>query len=246
MIQTLEDMLRTVILDRGGSWETVLPLIEFAYNNSFQATINMAPYEALYGRKCRSPLYWDGVGERRVLGPNAVEEMVEVVRQIRVRIKEAQDRQKSYADVRRTDLQFQAGDKVFLKVSPSKGITRFGVKGKLKPRFIGPYEILEGIGPVAYRLALPPSLGNVHNVFHVSQLRKYVFDPKHVIYYEEVALNSDLSYEERPQMILDRKVQNLRNKSIASVKVLWRNHEYEEATWELEDKMKELYPELFP
>ena len=91
-------------------------------------------------------------------------------------------------------------------MSPSKGITRFGVKGKLKPRFIGPYEILEGIGPVAYRLALPPSLGNVHNVFHVSQLRKYVFEPKHVIHYEEVALNSDLSYEERPQMILDRKV----------------------------------------
>ena len=172
--------------------------------------------------------------------------MIEIVRQIRVRMKEAQDRQKSYADVRRTDLQFQTGDKVFLKVSPSKGITRFGVKGKLKPRFIGPYEILEEVGPVAYRLALPPNLGNEHNVFHVSQLRKYVFDPKHVIHYKEVALNPDLSYEERPQMILDRKVQILRNKSIASVKVLWRNHEYEETTWELEDKMMELYPELFP
>ncbi|XP_047978880.1 uncharacterized protein LOC125220785 [Salvia hispanica] len=145
-------------------------------------------------------------------------------------MKEAQDRQKSYAGVRRTDLQFQVGDKVFLKVSPSKGITRFGVKGKLKPRFIGPYEILEEIGLVAYRVALPPSLGNVHNVFHVSQLRKYVFDPKHVIHYEEVALNSDLNYEERPQMILDRKVQNLRNKTIASVKVLWKNHKNEEAT----------------
>ncbi|XP_047949113.1 uncharacterized protein LOC125194943 [Salvia hispanica] len=188
----------------------------------------MAPYEALYGRKCRSPLYWDEVGERRVLGPDAVEEMIEIVRRIRVRMKEAQDRQKSYADVRRIDLQFQAGDKVFLKVDPSKGITRFVVKGKLKPRFIGPYEILE---EVAYRLALPPSLGNVHNVFQVSQLRKYVFDPKRVIHYEEVALNSDFSYEERSQMILDRKVQILRNKSIASVNVLWRNHEYEEATW---------------
>ncbi|XP_047941021.1 uncharacterized protein LOC125188287 [Salvia hispanica] len=110
-------------------------------------------------------------------------------------MKEAQDRQKSYADVRRTDLQFQADD----KVSPSKWITRFGVKGKLKLRFIGPYEILEEVGLVAYRLALPPSLGNVHNVFHVSQLQKYVFDPKHVIHYEEVALNPNLSYEERPQ-----------------------------------------------
>ncbi|XP_047942752.1 uncharacterized protein LOC125189523 [Salvia hispanica] len=234
-------MLRAVVLDCDGSWESVLPLIEFAYNNSYQATIDMASYEALYGRKCRSPLYWDEVGEGRVLGPDADEEMVRIVRQIRERIKEAQDIQKSYADVRRTDLHFQTGDKVFLKVSPSKGIARFGVKGKLKPQFIRPYEI-----PVAYRLALPPSLGNVHNVFHVSQLRKYVFDSKHVIHCEEVALNSDLSYEERPQMILDRKVQNLRNKSIASVKVLWRNHGHEEATWELEDKMMELYPELFP
>ena len=161
-------------------------------------------------------------------------------------MKEARDRQKSYADVRRTDLQFQTGDKVFLKVSPSKGITRFGVKGKLKPRFIGPHEILERIGPVAYLLALPPSLGNVHNVFHVSQLQKYVFDPKHVIHYKGVALNPNLSYKERPQMILDRKVQTLRNKFVASVKILWRNHGHEKATWELENKMMELYPKLFP
>ncbi|XP_047961804.1 uncharacterized protein LOC125206606 [Salvia hispanica] len=189
----------------------------------------MAPYEALYGRKCRSPFYWDEVGERQVLGPDAVEEMVGIVRQIRERIKEAQDRHKSYADVRRTDLQFQAGNRVFLKVSPSKGITRFGVKGKLKPRFIG-----------------PPSRGNVHNIFHVSQLRKYVFNPKHVIHYEEVTLNPDLSYEERPQMIFDRKIQNVRNKSVTCVKVLWSNHGHEEATWEKEDQMMELYPELFP
>ncbi|XP_057793178.1 uncharacterized protein LOC131009787, partial [Salvia miltiorrhiza] len=219
-IQTLEDMLRTVVLDRDGSWEVVLPLIEFAYNNSYQATIDMAPYEALYGRKCRSPLYWDEVGERKVLGPDMVNEMVEIVRQIRGRIKEAQDRQKSYADARRTELQFEIGDKVFLKVSPTKGITRFGVKGKLRPRFVGPYEILERIGPVAYRLALPPSFGNVHNVFHVSQLRKYVFDPKHIIHQEEMILCPDLSYEERPEAILDRKVQQLRNKAITSVKVL--------------------------
>ncbi|KAL1548677.1 hypothetical protein AAHA92_16881 [Salvia divinorum] len=205
----------------------------------------MAPYEALYGRKCRSPLYWDEVGERRILGPDSVEEMIEIVRRIRQRIKEAQDRQKSYADVRRTDLWFNAGDKVFLKVSPSKGITRFGVKGKLKPHYVGPYEILENVGPVAYKLALPPSFGNVHNVFHVSQLRKYVFDPKHVIHQEKMILNPDLSYEEKPEAILDRKLQELRNKAIASVKVLWKHHGYEEATWELEDKMKEKYPELF-
>ncbi|XP_047978739.1 uncharacterized protein LOC125220627 [Salvia hispanica] len=175
----------------------------------------MAPYKALYGRKCRSPLYWNEVGERRALGLDAVEEMVEIVRQIRARMKEAQDRQRSYADVRRTDLQFQDGDKVFLKVSPSKGITRFGVKGKAETVF--------------YRT-----------------LRKYVFDPKHVIRYEEVAVNTNLSYEEQPQMILDRKVQTSRNKSTAFVKIQWRNYGSEEATWELEDKMMELYPELFP
>ncbi|XP_057803335.1 uncharacterized protein LOC131018637 [Salvia miltiorrhiza] len=175
----------------------------------------MALYEALYGKKRRSPLYWDEVGERKVLGPDTVAKMIEIVRKIRQRIKEAQDRQKSYADTRRTELHFEIGDKVFLKVSPSKGINRFGVKGKLKPRFIGPYEILEKIGPVAYRLASPPSFENVHNVFHVSQLRRYVFDPKHVVYQDEMVLEPDLSYEESPEIILNRKIQQLRTKSIA-------------------------------
>ena len=94
-----------MVLDRGENWESILPLIEFAYNNSYQATIDMAPYEALYGRKCRSPLYWDEVGERKVLGPDSVSEMIEIVRQIRGRIKEAQDRQKSYSDARRTEIE---------------------------------------------------------------------------------------------------------------------------------------------
>ncbi|XP_057786786.1 uncharacterized protein LOC131004178 [Salvia miltiorrhiza] len=196
----------------------------------------MAPYEALYGKKCRSPLYWDEVGERKVLGPEAVEEMISTVRQIRQRINEA----------RRTEIHFDVGNNVFLKVSPSRGVHRYGVKGKLKPRYIGPYDILEKVGPVAYRLALPPHFANVHDVFHVSQLRKYVFDPKHVIHLEEVSLEPDLSYEERPEVILDRKIQQLRNKSIALVKIQWRHHGQEEATWELEQKMKERYPELFP
>ena len=127
------------------------------------------------------------------------------MRMIRARIKEAQSRQKSYADTRRSELSFNVGDKVFLKVSPSKGIVRFGVRGKLKPRFIGPYEVLDKVGSAAYRLALPPSLGNVHNVFHVSQLRKYVFDEKHVIRNDEIELTPELQYEERPEAILDRK-----------------------------------------
>ncbi|XP_042009159.1 uncharacterized protein LOC121757726 [Salvia splendens] len=180
-----------------------------------------------------------------ILGPDPVEEMIEIVRQIRERIKEAQDRQKSCADAHRTDLQFEAGDKVFLKVSPSKRLTRFGVKGKLRPRFIGPYEILETVGPAAYRLALSSSFRNVHNVFHVSQLRKYVFGPKHIVHQEEMVLEPDLSYKEQPEAILDRKVKELRIKAIVTVKVLWKHHGHEEATQELEDKMKEKYPELF-
>ncbi|XP_047953477.1 uncharacterized protein LOC125199525 [Salvia hispanica] len=170
--------------------------------------------------------------------------MIEVVRKIRERIKEAQNN-RSPMQIFADRFAVTVGDKVFLRVSPSKGITRFGVKGKLLPRYIGPYDILEAVGPVAYRLALPPSFGSVHNVFHVSQLRKYVFDPKHVIHQEEMIINPDLSYEEKPKKILDRKVQQLRNKAITSVKVLWEHHGQEEATWELEDKMKERYPELF-
>ncbi|GFS38841.1 hypothetical protein Acr_00g0059760 [Actinidia rufa] len=140
-IQTLEDMLRLCVLDFQGNWEMHLPLVEFAYNNSFHASIGMAPYEALYGRKCRSPICWTE------------------------RLQTAQSRQKSYADIRRRELEFEEGDHVFLKVSPSKGINRFGKKGKLKPRYIGPFEVLQRIGTVAYRIALPPELSHVHDVF---------------------------------------------------------------------------------
>lgn len=124
-IQTLEDMLRACVLDLGGSWESYVPLVEFAYNNSYQATIKMAPYEVLYGRRCRAPLYWDEVGERRVLGPKIIEETSQAIDKIRARIKAAQDRQKSYADKRRKDLAFNVGDKVFLKVAPMKGVLHF-------------------------------------------------------------------------------------------------------------------------
>ncbi|CAM8905384.1 unnamed protein product [Rhodiola kirilowii] len=132
----------------------------------------MAPFEALYGRKCRSPICWDNVGERQLLGPEIVRDTVEKIKLIRERLRVAQSRQKSYADVRRRDLEFHVGDHVFHKVSPTKGISRFSIRGKLSPRFIGPFEILERVGSLAYRLALPPVLAGVHNVFHVSMLRK--------------------------------------------------------------------------
>ena len=153
-----------------------MPLIEFAYNNNYHATIGMPPYEALYGRKCRSPIYWDEVGEKQVLGPKLVQDTVEKIKIIRERMKITQNRQKNYADTRRRPLEFQVGDHVFLKVSPTKGVKRFGIKGKLSSRYIGPFEILENVENVAYRLALPPSLENVHNIFHVSMLRKCLTD----------------------------------------------------------------------
>ncbi|XP_022859958.1 uncharacterized protein LOC111380588 [Olea europaea var. sylvestris] len=135
----------------------------------------------LYGRRCYSPLYWDEVGKSRILGPELVEKIVEAIRKIRSRIKIVQDRQKSYADKRRKELTFEVGEKVFLKVAPMKGILRFGKKGKLSPKFIGPFEILEKIGNVACRLALPPELSAEHNVFHIFMLRKYISNPNHVV-----------------------------------------------------------------
>ena len=157
----------------------------------------------------------------------------------------AQSRQKSYADSRRRNLEFKVGDKVFLKVAPMKDVLRFGPKSKLSPRFIGPFEILERIGLIAYRLALPPSLSTVHNVFHVSILRKYMANLTHVIDYEALEVAEDLCYEEQPFGILARKVRTLRTKNIAFVKVWWKNQQMKETTWEREDDMKEKYPELF-
>lgn len=244
-IQILEDMMRACVLDFGGSWIKYLPLMEFAYNNSYQATIGMAPYEMLYGRKFRSPLHWDEAGERSFLGPELVQRTNEAIEKIRARMLASQSRQKSYADAKRKDVEFQVGDFVFLRLSPMRGVKRFATKVKLSPRFIGPFEILDRVGAVAYRVAMPPSLSGVHNVFHISMLWKYVSDPTHVLSYEGLELDQDLSYEERPVQLLDRKDKVLRNKTIPLVKVLWRNSKSEEATWELEADMREKYPELF-
>ncbi|XP_049365850.1 uncharacterized protein LOC125830721 [Solanum verrucosum] len=199
-----------------GSWDKHLPLIEFAYNNSYQSSIGMPPYEALYGWKCQTPLCWSEVGERKLLGPEIV-----------------------------LDIEYQVGDKVFLKVSPWKKIMRFGKKGKLSPRFIGPYEILERIRPVAYKLALPLELEKIHNVFHVFMLRRYRYDPSHVRLVESIEVNPDLTYNKEPIRIEAREVNKLRNKRIPLVKVLWRNHSGKEATWEREEDMRTQFPHLF-
>ncbi|XP_043694669.1 uncharacterized protein LOC122645431 [Telopea speciosissima] len=205
----------------------------------------MAPYEALYGKKCRTPLYWDEVGERRMLGPELIQATCEKVDMIREKIKIAQSRQQSHTDVRRKDLEFQTGEKVFLCVSLTKGIMQFSKKGKLSPRYIGPYEILKRIGAVAYQLALPPSLEGVHNVFHISMLKKYVPNPTHILTAEPIQLETDMSYKEQPEEILWRKEHKLHNRTVAYVKVRWRNHVLEEASWEREEEMRERYPHLF-
>jgi hypothetical protein len=244
-IQTLEDMLRACALEWTGNWDEYLCLVEFAYNNSWQASIKMAPFELLYGRKCRAPICWEEVGEKIIEGPELVQITNEKVAVAREKLKEAQSRQKTYADQHRRILEFKIGDHVFLKVSPWRGVRRFGIKGKLSPRFIGPFEILERIGEVSYRLALPPQLSHVHNVFHVSQLRGYNYHPLHVISYPSLTIQEDLSYEVKPEAILDRQERKLRKKIIPFVKVLWKNHSEREATWEIEESFRSSYPYLF-
>ena len=145
-IQVLEDMLRACVLDFKGSWEEHLPLVEFSYNNSYQTSIQMTPYEALYGRPCRSSICWTEVGESSIKGPDLIRDTTEKVGLIQKRFLTAQSRQKSYTDKPRRPLEFEAGDHVFLKMMPKRGVVRFGKQGKLSPRFIGPFEVLERVG----------------------------------------------------------------------------------------------------
>ena len=203
-------MLRACVIEFQDTWDKYIPLIEFAYNNQYHSSIGMAPYEALYGRKCRSPIYWDREGSEFLEGPDIVQLTVDKVDIIKSKLKAVQDRQKSYVDQHRTKMEFQIGEKVFLRVSLWKGIMRFGNKGKLSLRYIGPYEIIERVGPLAYKLALPPELARIHNVFHVSMLRRYRSDPSHVIKDSEVKIAENLSYIEEPESIVDRRVKQLR------------------------------------
>ena len=244
-IQSLEDLLRACVLEKGGGWDCYLPLIEFTYNNSFHSSIGMAPFEALYGRRCRTPLCWYESGESAVIGPEIIQQTTEKIKVIQEKMRIAQSRQKSYHDKRRKSLEFQEGDHVFLRVTPITGVGRALKSKKLTPRFIGPYQILERIGEVAYRIALPPSLANLHEVFHVSQLRRYIPDPSHVVQVDDVQVRDNLTVETSPMRIEDRELKQLRGKEIALVKVAWGGPAGGNVTWELESQMKESYPELF-
>nr|CAJ86189.1 H0306F03.2 [Oryza sativa] len=244
--QILEDMLRACALDFEGTWDRCLPYAEFSYNNSYQASIQMSPNEAMFGRKCRTPLCWNEVGEALVFGPDILKSAEEQVKLIRERLKTAQNRQKNYADNRRRDLEFEKGDHVYLRVSPLHGMRRFGMSGKLAPRYIGPYLITARHGEVAYQLELPEGLADVHNVFHVSQLKKCLRVPKEQVPLGNIELEKNLTYKERPIKVLEEAERQTRRKTIKFYKVQWSNHSEDEATWEREDLLRAEFPELLP
>ncbi|XP_070050687.1 uncharacterized protein [Nicotiana tomentosiformis] len=227
-----------------GSWDDHLPLIEFFYYNSYHANIQMTPFEALYRRTCRSPIGWFEIGEAELIGPNLVHQAMEKVKTIKERLETTQSHQNSYSDIRRKDLEFKEDDWVFLKVSPMKGIMWFGKKGKLCPRYVGPYKIIQRISQVDYRLELPLEMSLVHPLFHVSMLKKMIGDSSLIVLVETIEVNEELTYEEILVAILDRQVRKLRKKEIASVKVLWWNQLAEEATWKTDEEMKK-YHNLF-
>ncbi|GKC36266.1 putative reverse transcriptase domain-containing protein [Tanacetum coccineum] len=222
-IQTLEDILRACAIDFGGNWDTHLSLVEFSYNNSYHTSVKCAPFEALYGRKCRTPIAWAEVGESQLIGPEIILETTDKIVQIKERLKTARDHQKSYADNRRKTLEFSVGDKVLLKVSPWKGVVRFGKRSKLSPRYVGPFEVFERVGPVAYRLRLPQELIGIHDTFYVSNLKKCLADVNLHVLLEEIRIDDKLHFVKEPIEIIDREVKKLKRSWISIVKVCWNS-----------------------
>ncbi|GAU51374.1 hypothetical protein TSUD_413070 [Trifolium subterraneum] len=218
-IQTLEDMLRACVLEDDGNWSKHLHLIEFAYNNSYHASIGMVPYEALYGRKCRTPLCWTEVGDKGVLGPDIIQETTLKIKSVKEHMRVAQSRQKSYIDHRRRPLEFEEGDHVFLRVTP-----KLGLRGMFKTKKLAP---------------------RMHDVFHVSQLRKFIPDPFVPVELESIDLQPDLTYQPDPIRVVDVDVKALWNKKIPVVKVEWSRAPDGEFTWELESEMMKNHPHLF-
>jgi hypothetical protein len=187
-------------------------------------------------------LSWSETGERKIFGPDLVVEAEDKVKVIQANLKAAQSRQKSYADQRRKPLQFQVGDFVYLRVSPTKGVQRFGIKGKLAPRYVGPFEILEVCGPVAYRIRLPSQLAAIDDVFHVFQFKKCIKVPTEIVEAPAIEIEPDLSYTEQPIQILDTKERFTRKKKLKMYKILWNHHTEEESTWETESYLQRNFP----
>ncbi|GJU93646.1 putative reverse transcriptase domain-containing protein [Tanacetum coccineum] len=195
-IQTLEDMLRACVLDFRKNWDRHLPLVEFSYNNSYHTSIKVAPFEALYRRKCRSPVCWAEVGDAQLTGPAIIHETTEKI-------------------------------------------------GKLNPRYVGPFKVIERVETVAYKLELPQQLSRVHNTFHVSNLKKVLSDESFVIPLEEIRVDEKLHFMEEPMEVIDREIKQLKRSRIPIIKVRWNSKRGPEFTWEREDQFKQKYPHLF-
>jgi hypothetical protein len=242
--QIVEDMLRACVIHFDKAWDKCLALAEFAYNNSYQASLKMAPFEALYERRCRTLLNWSQAGERTLFGPKLVQE-AEEVGVIRENLRAAQVRQKSYHDKAKAPREFEVDNYVYLKVSPTKGVQRFGVKGKLASHYIGPYEVTEKFGTVAYRMRLPDQLSAVHDVFHVSQLKKCGQIPEAQIIEETNAeIEPNLSLAEYPMKVLDQKERQTRRQTVKMYKIQWSHHTEEEAMRETEQLLNTKYPDF--
>jgi hypothetical protein len=222
--QILEDMLRACALQDQSRWDKRLPYAEFSYNNSYQASLKMSPFQALYGRSCRTLLQWDQPREKQVFGPDILLEAEENIKMVRENLKIAQSRQRSYADTRRRELSFEDGDFVNLEVSPIQGVRRFVVKGKLAPRYVSPYQILARRGEVAYQLSLSEGLPVVHDVFHVSQLKKCLRVSEEQLLVEGLEVQEDLTYIEKPAQILETADRVTRRKTTRMCKVRWSHH----------------------
>ncbi|GJY82344.1 putative reverse transcriptase domain-containing protein [Tanacetum coccineum] len=242
-IQTLKDMLRACVIDFGKGWVNHLPLVEFSYNNSYHASIKAVPFEALYGQKCRSPVCWAEVGQVQLTGPELVQETTEKIIQIKQRMQVARDRQKSYADLKRKPMEFQVGDKVMLKVSPWKGVVRFGKRGKLNPRYVGPFKVLEKVRSVAYKLELPQELSRVHNTFHVSNLKKCYADEPLAVPLDGLHFDDKLQFVEEPVEIMDREVKRLKRSRIPIIKDIQDSPDDEKDTRSSQEYMNDLEEE---
>eukprot|EP00253_Pinus_taeda_P010542 PITA_10542 len=237
-------MLRAYVMLKPGQWEEYLHLVEFAYNNGYHTSTQLSPFEVLYGRKCHTPSSWGGPEDKLSLGPEMLKDMEDMVKRVRANLKAAQDRQKSFANRKRRFTEYKVGDHVFVRIQTRRSTLQWSGCAKLAPRYFGPFQILARVGPVAYQLALPSHI-RIHNVFHVSVLQKYVYDPKHVIPWQDVRVEPEGEVLVEPQSILDRREVRLRKRVITQVKVLWQHYGPEEATWEDEELIIKAYPNLF-